>query len=391
MRPRGTIILTILLVASFTLLTGTMVFAQEEGSSSVSCSPEDPPPTSMLTCQVEGLQADSAAQWSAAFAGGSTDGGEVTADANGAAQFQLEVPDEPGEYTVTVDGVAADGGAYSESTSGEVKAQGPEGDDDPSSDDGEGNNGEGEGNGEGNAGEGEGNGEGNADGEGNGEGEGEGQEKISLCHATASDTNPYVFITVGAPAATKGGHANHDGDIIPADGPEDCSFGEAVLSCVSTAGVGSEDANPILCRATDLDDAGTAEWEGTCPDGSSRTGVLTADGDGVARFDFTCPSGDFQVFVLGSSTEGEVVYEQSGTGVAGVFFGDEEAAPAPSPQVAEVPVGPVAAGYGGTAEPEGTSWLVVLGLLGVAALSTMRLTAVVRRASGGNGRTGRIA
>ncbi|MBP1693960.1 MAG: hypothetical protein H6Q37_1843 [Chloroflexi bacterium] len=40
-------------------------------------------------------------------------------------------------------------------------------------------------------------------------------DKISLCHATGSTTNPYVEITVSVAGATHG-HAKHPGDIIPA-------------------------------------------------------------------------------------------------------------------------------------------------------------------------------
>ena len=40
-------------------------------------------------------------------------------------------------------------------------------------------------------------------------------DKITLCHATGSATNPYVEITVSVQGATHG-HANHSGDIIPA-------------------------------------------------------------------------------------------------------------------------------------------------------------------------------
>ena len=40
-------------------------------------------------------------------------------------------------------------------------------------------------------------------------------DKITLCHATGSTTNPYVEITVSVEGATNG-HAKHSGDIIPA-------------------------------------------------------------------------------------------------------------------------------------------------------------------------------
>ncbi|HUF38127.1 MAG TPA: FecR domain-containing protein, partial [Anaerolineales bacterium] len=40
-------------------------------------------------------------------------------------------------------------------------------------------------------------------------------DKVTLCHATGSATNPYVEITVSVQGATNG-HAGHSGDIIPA-------------------------------------------------------------------------------------------------------------------------------------------------------------------------------
>ncbi len=45
----------------------------------------------------------------------------------------------------------------------------------------------------------------------------DGPNKVTLCHATGSASNPYVAITVSFNAATQGhGHANHVDDIIPA-------------------------------------------------------------------------------------------------------------------------------------------------------------------------------
>jgi len=44
-----------------------------------------------------------------------------------------------------------------------------------------------------------------------------GGDKISICHATGSEKNPYVQITVSENAANgNGGHAWHEGDIVPA-------------------------------------------------------------------------------------------------------------------------------------------------------------------------------
>jgi hypothetical protein len=65
---------------------------------------------------------------------------------------------------------------------------------------------------------------------------GDGGDKVSICHATGSETNPYVEISISENALSGDrGHASHEGDIIPApaagcpgsskgddDGKEDC-------------------------------------------------------------------------------------------------------------------------------------------------------------------------
>lgn len=42
--------------------------------------------------------------------------------------------------------------------------------------------------------------------------------KVSLCHATGSETNPYVLVTVSVNATTGNGHGHHDGDRPAVDG-----------------------------------------------------------------------------------------------------------------------------------------------------------------------------
>ncbi len=57
-------------------------------------------------------------------------------------------------------------------------------------------------------------------------------DKVTLCHATGSATNPYVEITVSAEGAIHG-HAKHSGDIIPA--PADgCPVSTPVTSSTTT-------------------------------------------------------------------------------------------------------------------------------------------------------------
>ena len=57
-------------------------------------------------------------------------------------------------------------------------------------------------------------------------------DKVTLCHATGSATNPYVEITVSAEGATHG-HAKHPGDIIPASA-DGCPESTPVTSSTTT-------------------------------------------------------------------------------------------------------------------------------------------------------------
>ena len=41
-------------------------------------------------------------------------------------------------------------------------------------------------------------------------------KKVSICHATGSESNPYVHITVSENSLNGNGHATHAGDLIPA-------------------------------------------------------------------------------------------------------------------------------------------------------------------------------
>ncbi|MEV7132458.1 hypothetical protein AB0N24_06170 [Arthrobacter sp. NPDC093128] len=43
-----------------------------------------------------------------------------------------------------------------------------------------------------------------------------GDDKVSICHATGSESNPFVSITVSKSALNGNGHASHSGDLIPA-------------------------------------------------------------------------------------------------------------------------------------------------------------------------------
>ncbi|HUF38131.1 MAG TPA: DUF5666 domain-containing protein, partial [Anaerolineales bacterium] len=58
-------------------------------------------------------------------------------------------------------------------------------------------------------------------------------DKVTLCHATGSATNPYVEITVSVQGATNG-HAGHSGDIIPAPA-EGCPDSTRTTSSTSSS------------------------------------------------------------------------------------------------------------------------------------------------------------
>jgi hypothetical protein len=63
--------------------------------------------------------------------------------------------------------------------------------------------------------------------------------KITICHATSSETNPYNEITISVHGLN--GHGNHEGDIIPI--PED--------GCpITNPGTGSGDGKITICHAT---------------------------------------------------------------------------------------------------------------------------------------------
>jgi len=73
----------------------------------------------------------------------------------------------------------------------------------------------GSGNPKGNNGDDKDKGNGNGNENDNNKGNSASPNKITICHKTGSDKNPYVEITVSKDA-TADGHASHEGDLIPA-------------------------------------------------------------------------------------------------------------------------------------------------------------------------------
>ncbi len=78
-----------------------------------------------------------------------------------------------------------------------------------------------------------------------------GGDKITICHATGSDTNPYELITILANGAN--GHSKHEGDIIPAPA-EGCPTGAvSVPTPEGTRGPNNGNEKITICHATGND------------------------------------------------------------------------------------------------------------------------------------------
>ena len=83
------------------------------------------------------------------------------------------------------------------------------------------------------------------------EAEQEQANKITICHATHSDSNPYVEITIAQSGLN--GHKHHDGDIIPAP-PAGCggeapvSTQEATVESTEAPAASTEEAAATICE-----------------------------------------------------------------------------------------------------------------------------------------------
>ncbi len=104
-------------------------------------------------------------------------------------------------------------------------------------------------------------GNGNGNGTGSGNGNGGGGTKVTICHRTASSSNPYVRISVDESGLN--GHGDHEGDIIPAPA-NGCPTAEDGGSSGGSSG-GT--------------DAGTGT--GTGGDSGSGSELPTGDGSGL--------------------------------------------------------------------------------------------------------------
>ncbi|MDQ3880460.1 MAG: hypothetical protein M3295_05255 [Chloroflexota bacterium] len=78
---------------------------------------------------------------------------------------------------------------------------------------------------------------------------GDDDDKIGICHATGSDTNPYVFVEVSLNAVNSGGHGDHEGDILGVESAENCPG-----PVVTEPPGGDDDDDKIgICHATGSD------------------------------------------------------------------------------------------------------------------------------------------
>ena len=110
-----------------------------------------------------------------------------------------------------------------------------------------------------------------------GRGASAGSEKIWICHATGSRTNPYVLIHVSN-NATKQGHGGHEDDLIPA--PTD---GQGTPYCPSDDGGngGCGDGEKPCGSACIGEDECCTGGEKGCPDGEvCESGTCVPEDDG---------------------------------------------------------------------------------------------------------------
>ena len=107
-------------------------------------------------------------------------------------------------------------------------------------------------------------------------------DKIGLCHATGSETNPFVYIEVAKAAVLTEGHGSHEDDIIPAfdgfDGVNTDMVDLIEQGCVETDTV-DEDEDEV--EGDELDDDDTVGGEG--PGGDTPGTGDTPDSTEVDR------------------------------------------------------------------------------------------------------------
>jgi hypothetical protein len=116
-------------------------------------------------------------------------------------------------------------------------------------------------------------------------------EKVTICHATGSASNPYVQITVSA-SAVLSAHENHDGDIIPA--PSTGCSAVVKLTCNKATGTWDRQLPDCkFCAAGYFNASGTCLpcSSSQCPAGRYRA-ACTPQSDAICKMcnDSTKPS-----------------------------------------------------------------------------------------------------
>ena len=86
-------------------------------------------------------------------------------------------------------------------------------------------------------------------------------KKVTICHRTGSDSNPYVEITISENAWENNGHGNHDGDFVLTQGVDPNNVGLvgfsmgaaiSILSAAQEKGIHGVVADSAFARASDL-------------------------------------------------------------------------------------------------------------------------------------------
>jgi CHRD domain len=143
---------------------------------------------------------------------------------------------------------------------------------------------------------------------------GNGGKKVTICHRTGSETNPYVEIRVSKNALKKG-HARHAGDIIPA--PND--------GCPSQPMSPTQGGTVLTATLT-----GAVEVPGPGDlDGSGQATIRLTAGEGRVCFqlsasNITLPAAAAHIHTGAAGTAGDIVAPLSPPDASGVSQGCAE-------------------------------------------------------------------
>lgn len=183
--------------------------------------------------------------------------------------------------------------------------------------------------------------------------------KVTLCHATGSEDNPYVSVTVDDNAVLNG-HGDHSGDIIPAFDYNGGSYGGKNLggdgSAILANGCQAVEPSPSTSTATETATQ-TAEATETATETATATATETVTATAlpaVSESPTVIPTAE--AGGNGPNAGGSGTNNQGGTGTT--TGGDQGA------------TGPLAANAGGGSESGGGSPTWALALLGAGVAGT---------------------